>query len=317
MRILFAGTPEIAVPSLQAVAREFEVAAVLTNPDKRKGRSKKLIPPPVKKAALELEIPVYQFTSLRTEARESISQLHADVLAVFAYGRIFGPKFLSLFPKGGLNVHPSLLPAYRGSSPIPASILSGDNMTGISIQRIAREMDTGDIIKQKVIPLNGTETSSSLSQTAAEEGAELLVEALRDIQSGNAVFTPQNESKATYCSMISKDDGWIDWQTESTDLIDRKIRAYYPWPKAAAYFDDKKLMFTDAEVYKKVNETEVKTHSEQYPPGTVVRSDTIGIIVSCRDGFIRIKRLQLQSKNEMDWKSFLNGNPDFIGTILR
>ncbi len=309
MRILFAGTPEIAVPSLEKLAGNFTVCGVLTNPDRVRGRGKKLLPPPVKAKALELGIPVLQFSTLKGEAREAVQALAPELLVVFAYGRIFGEKFLSLFPYGGLNVHPSLLPKYRGSSPLLSAILAGDTETGITVQKVAREMDTGDIVKQIVHPLSGTETTASLSEWAAEQGATLLFEAVTEMEAGTLVSYPQKDEEATYCSKITKEDGRINWM-ENTELIERKIRAFTPWPGSFTSFRGKKLNILTA-----YQDTAYKDTGES--PGKVIGVDkTRGILVQTGNGVLCVTSLQLQSKKVLDWKTFINGTPKIIGSIL-
>src|SRR6056297_1807576 len=184
MRVLFAGTPEIAVPSLEALAAEHEIVGVLTNPDRARGRKKSPVAPPVKQKALELGLPVFPPPRLKREARELLAPLEADILAVFAYGRIFGPKFLELFPRGGVNVHPSLLPLYRGSIPVIAPIVNGDAETGVTVQQIALEMDTGDILAQRRFDLTPEITAGRLTADVSEIGAELLVATLNNIEAG-------------------------------------------------------------------------------------------------------------------------------------
>lgn len=309
MRILFAGTPDIAVPSLRALALRFTVCGVLSAPDQKKGRGKVLSPPPVKEAALELGLPVLQFQKLGRQAREAAAELKPDLLAVFAYGKIFGPKFLSIFPMGGVNVHPSLLPKYRGCSPISAAILAGDSETGITVQRIALEMDAGDIILQKRLLIHDDDTTESLSKTCSHEGAAMLVDALELIEQGLASYTPQDNSQATYCYAASKDDGLIDWNC-SPEHICRMVRAWNPWPKAYTWYRGKKLIIAAADYLE----------DEEYrniEPGLVIRElPGRGILVAASHGAVIIKKLQLQSKREMDWKAFLNGNPEFIGSVL-
>ncbi len=309
MRILFAGTPDIAVPSLRALALRFTVCGVLSAPDQKKGRGKVLSPPPVKEAALDLGLPVLQFQKLGRQAREAAAELKPDLLAVFAYGKIFGPKFLSIFPMGAVNVHPSLLPKYRGCSPISAAILAGDSETGITVQRIALEMDAGDIILQKRLPIHDDDTTESLGRTCSHEGAAMLVDALELIEQGIASYTPQDDSQATYCYAASKDDGLIDWNF-SAEYICRMVRACFPWPKAHTWYRGKKLIIASADYLE----------DEEYrniEPGLVIREHPgRGILVAATDGVVVIKKLQLQSKREMDWKAFLNGNPEFIGSVL-
>ncbi|MGM0432579.1 MAG: methionyl-tRNA formyltransferase [Spirochaetota bacterium] len=314
MRILFAGSPAIAVPSLEACAKQFEVVGVLTNPDSQQGRGRKIKPTPVKEKAVELGLPVLEFSHLYREAREASAELGADLLVSFAYGRMFGPKFLAIFPKGGLNVHPSLLPAFRGSSPIQAAILSGVDQTGITIQQIVREMDAGDIFGQKTLDLSGTETSEDLSQRVAREAPKLLVEVLSDIDAGVATPREQDHAKATYCGLISKQDAQIDWQKDAA-LLSREIRAYAPWPKSTTQYHGTKLMITYALEFDDEIPGIGSGHSAT--PGQVLAAvGGHGLIIACGRGLLSVQRLQLQAKKELDWKSFLNGNPGFVGSIL-
>ncbi len=309
MRILFAGTPEIAVPSLEKAAAEFEVCGVLTNPDKVQGRGKKILPPPIKVKALELGIPVFQFSKLGSDSRKVITALGPDILAVFAYGRIFGPKFLSLFKHGGINVHPSLLPKYRGSSPLLSAILNGDKESGITVQQIALEMDSGDILSQMRFPLTGKETTLSLSKYAAAKGADLLVEVLHRIDEGTADAVPQNDAEASYCGKVEKSDGMIDW-AEAAEIIERKIRAFNPWPVCYTFLDGRRLNIFEAEIAE-------GGKSGTDLPGKILGVDkNHGILVQTVNGILAVQKLQLQSKKAMDWKTFINGMPKIIGLVL-
>lgn len=335
LRILFAGTPEIAVPTLQGLAAHFTVVGVLTNPDRVRSRGRKVTPSPVKACAEELGIPVIQPEHLYREAREQVAALRPDILVSFAYGRIFGPKFLALFPYGGVNVHPSLLPRWRGSTPIPAAILAGDAVTGITIQQIAREMDTGDILEQLEIPLTGRETTASLSELAARLSPALAIKALAAIASGNAAPAAQQESAVTYCGMLEKSAGLIDWQ-ESATTISRKVRAFYPWPKTTTRLRGKGLAVIEAAPLDAVvttlqpdgtlvtawQDAERRalsiSHTYSVVPGRILGAVRgAGIIVVCGEGSaIGITRLQPETRNEMDWHAYLQGDHDCIGRVL-
>ena len=311
MRILFAGTPDIAVPSLKLLARFHDVCGVLTNPDRPSGRGNKVNISPVKQTALELDIPVVQPFRLGKDAREIVEPLNPELLAVVAYSRIFGPKFLNLFRYGGINLHPSLLPKYRGPSPVNAAILNGDTVTGITVQKISLKMDSGDILVQTEIPLDGTETAESLTNLCAEKGAPMLLNAVESIEKGTASPVSQNDSDASYCGLLKKDDGIIDW-TDSAVEIDRKIRGYFPWPGCYTCFGDRKLNILQAESL----EENISSDSDG-ECGTVMGLDKkYGILVKTGHGILGIKKLQLQSKKAMDCKSFLNGIHDFIGSVL-
>jgi methionyl-tRNA formyltransferase len=240
VRILFAGTPEIAVPSLRAAAASHTVVGVLTNPDRAAGRGRDLHVSPVKAAARELGLPVLQPHKLDAAFRGFVRELEPELLVAFAYGRIFGPLFLECFPRGGINVHPSLLPRYRGPSPINAAILNGDARTGISIQSLALEMDAGDIILQESFPLTGKETAGSLTQAAAEKGAVLLARALDLIAEGKDRRVPQDGGQASYCKLLDRQEAKIDWKNSAVH-IGRMIRAFNPWPGAWTVFKGQSL----------------------------------------------------------------------------
>ncbi len=316
MRILFAGTPEIAVPSLRKIAGDFNVCGVLTNPDRIRGRGKKVLPSPVKQAAMELDIPVVQPERLFREAREAVSALTPDLLVTFAYGRIFGPKFLAVFPMGGINIHPSLLPKLRGSSPIQSALLGGVRKTGITIQEIALEMDTGNILMQKEIPLYGTETTESLTESVSFQSAGMLNDLLQNIRNGTVNSIAQDENEATYCGKIEKSDRIIDWKKDA-EILSNEIRAFIPWPKSVTAFNAKNLMITYA---LPISENQLRLDpdpAERPVPGTVLHDlSKNGIIVVCGRGGLLVTELQLETKKVMDWKVFLNGNSEILGSIL-
>ncbi|MCX7788343.1 MAG: methionyl-tRNA formyltransferase [Spirochaetes bacterium] len=308
MNVLFAGTPEMAVPSLVAVAQHFPIVGVLTSPDQEVGRGRNLLPSPVKQKASELNLPVLTPQTLNGEVREQVRRLSPDILVVVAYGKIFGPKFLSLFPMGGINLHPSLLPKYRGPSPIPEVILRGDTETGITIQKVALQMDAGPILHQEVIPLNGTETTATLTKLCAERGANLLVQVLKGIETGIVKEVPQDESKATYCKLLTKEDGRINWSYSAVQ-IERMVRAYDPWPTAWTLYRGEILKILKASVYQPF------TKGERV--GRVIGVDKEkGILVQTGEGILAIHRLQLQSRKALDFASFLNGERNFMGAIL-
>lgn len=312
MRLLFAGTPEIAVPSLRLLAAQHTIAGVLTSPDRPAGRGRSLEPSAVKRAALDLGLPVFQPERLGGEARKGIGPAGAELLVCVAYGRIFGPRFLAMFPAGGLNLHPSLLPSYRGPAPIPAAILAGEAVTGISVQELAAEMDSGDIFLQKRIPLSGDETAATLTETAASMGAEAMLEVVDAIEAGKARKEPQDHSKATYTRMIGKEDGKIDWTADAV-AIARMVRAYYPWPLAFTTFRDRRLNLLEAGLAAAAPRPD-PAESRGPAPGEVAGVDKrAGILVQTGNGMLSVQKLQLQNKKPLDWKSFLNGIRDLPG----
>jgi methionyl-tRNA formyltransferase len=322
VRILFIGTPAIAVPCLQAISEmELEekgvtLAGVLTNPD-RPRRHGQAEPTDVSVAASALDairkekgfppIPQLKPEKLDAKAREDVAALSPELLVSFAYGRIFGPRFLALFPLGGINIHPSLLPKYRGASPIPAVILNREKETGICIQKLAAEMDSGDILASLHIELSGHETTASLSDTVSEKAAFLLRELLSDF--GSMTARPQ-EGEAVYCSEIKKEAGLIDWGKSAAE-IDAQIRAFTPWPLSFTRRGKDTLLILEAEPL----EAETKTNAAS-PPGAVLGTDSRGILVQTGDGILAVTRLQWRTKKALDWKFFCNGERDFVGVRL-
>ena len=307
MRVVFAGSPPFAVPSLEGVADRFELSAVLTTPDRVAGRGRRRVMSAVKQRALEMGLPILQPDRIDAAFERKIAELNADVLAVAAMGTLFRTSFLRCFPKGGVNLHPSLLPKFRGPSPIPAAILAGERQTGVTIQRIAAAMDSGDILARKAVMLSGTETTMTLAQRLAVDGAQLFSEVLEQVAAGSESATPQIDADATYCRLITKDQGVIDWNRSATD-IERMIRAYDPWPRAYSTFEGVQLVLWSGFVGEAVTND---------PPGMVLDVDsTRGILVATANGTLGVTRLQLQAKKPLDWKSFLNGHRNFIGARL-
>ena len=314
LRILFAGNPEISVPTLKALAETFTVVGVLTNPDRPAGRGKHLEAPPVKSAALELDLPVLQYDRLLGQAREEVGRLQPNLLVSFACGHYFGPKFLALFSFGAINIHPSLLPLYRGCAPIQGALLHGDAITGVSIQRIVAEVDCGDILASRNIPLEGTETTETLSAAASRVGAELIVPTLERLCAGDLLEQPQDSVRASFSGMLSKQDGIIDWSRSARE-IHAKVRALYPWPKASTTYAGVPLII--AAVDGPVSEVGNEKVPGQTVPGTVVHFDKKrGLAVACGDGLLYVRRLQLSMKKELDSQSFVNGNPGILGSVL-
>ncbi len=313
MRILFAGTPDIAVPTLRSLAGQFEVGAVLTNPDKKGSRGKTLLPSAVKVEALALGLPVLQPESLRTEGREMVASYGCDTLVCFAYGKIFGPRFLSLFSGEKLNIHPSLLPLLRGPSPIQGAILNQYETTGISIQRLSREMDSGDLLLSEEFALQGSETTTSLTDLVKDKAALLAVEAMKRVDRGSALFVPQ-KGEATYTTLISREMAQIDWNLRAKD-IHALVRAMNPWPKAYTTFEGETLYITS--VVGPLNQAGSDSVPQGIEVGTVVsKQKGKGIAIATGEGLLWIDRLQLEKRKEMDWISFLPGNRTFLGTKL-
>lgn len=320
MKILYAGSPEAAAVTLKILIERqkecgFEIAGVLSNPPTAKGRHKTPTPTPVAALAEEYHLPVYTPEHLDSAAREQISPLGADLLVVFAYGHIFGPKFMELFPMGGINLHPSLLPKYRGCTPVPAAILNRDEKTAATIQYVSEKMDEGNILAQQIINLDGTETSESLLLKSAEIGAQLFCNLLskNHLPEGK----PQT-GEASYTKMITKEDARINWK-ESSSIIEAKIRAYYPdpacWCMENIMGNQQPLKILSATCIDGNDERAVGYSSE--PDGKVVQFvKSEGIYIKTGSGLLCVKELQRQGKKAMGWKDFMNGAKDFIGSVL-
>lgn len=309
MRILFAGTPEIAVPTLKALSENFEVGLVMTNPDARKGRSKKLVASPVKEMALSLNIPVLQPERLRGQALIDVASYNCDVLICFAYGKIFGPRFLSMFENGAYNIHPSALPMFRGSAPIQYAILNGLDSTAITIQKLSLGVDEGDVCSVFTFDLDGSETTESLSEKVSLLSAPLAVETFSKLENNTLTFYPQ-EGTVSYTDMLSKEDSLLDFN-ENAKIIHSKIRAFYPWPKAHTIYDGKLLFITG------VSPLTHEKRDDSIKPGTVVEiRKGQGLIIACGDELLIVNTLQLQGKKELDYNSFFNGNNEIINSVL-
>jgi methionyl-tRNA formyltransferase len=318
VRILFAGTPAIAVPALEAVARSFDLAAVLTNPDAPAGRGGRLAASPVKQACLSLGLEVLEPARLDAPLVDRVRRLEPELLVVAAYGRIFRPEFLSLFPRGAVNLHPSLLPRHRGPAPIAATILAGDVEGGVTIQRVAAAVDTGAILAQERVPLDGTETAGSLAERLAPLGAELLVRVLEDIEYGRATEREQEHERATYCRKLTKADGLIDWREDAL-TISRKVRAFDPVPGAYTRCGGRLLNLLDA--FPAPAECPPSMaglgSGPSMAPGVVLRADKrYGILVSTGQGLLCVRRLQLEARKALEWRAFCNGVPGFVGSRL-
>ncbi|MCL2804660.1 MAG: methionyl-tRNA formyltransferase [Treponema sp.] len=308
MRVLYAASPAIAVPALEALlgTEGIELAGVLTNPDTPRGRHGALQPTDAGEAAKKHSIFILKPEKLNTLAREQAASLNCDLLISFAYGQIFGPKFLALFPLGGINIHPSLLPKYRGPTPLQAAILNRDTVTGITIQKLALEMDCGDILMQEQFELTGKETSDSLSEIAGIKAAQMLPELLK--KRGGFSGREQNHSEATYCSLITKEDGVINWNCSAPE-IEAKIRAFTPWPLCRTIHNGRELIILKADVF---NEPEMVKS-----PGEVLGTDkNHGILIQTGKGILAATHLQYQAKKALFWRDFLNGARDFTGSQL-
>ena len=316
IKVLFAGSPDAARLTLEKLYEEqsacaFEIVGVLSNPPSAKGRHKDLIPTPVAAFAIEKGLPVFTPEHLDGAAREAISPLGADLLVSFAYGHIFGPKFLALFPLGGINLHPSALPKYRGCTPVPAAILNRDKETAVTVQSLSLKMDEGNILAQTRVELKGTETGQSLLNYSAEEGARLICEVIKETAASGKLSagTPQ-AGEASYTGIITKEDARINWK-ESAEEIAAKVRAYYPEPGCWCMENGSPLKILEA-----LPAAENPAAKDAAPGQVYEFSKTDGILIKTGAGMLVVKTLQRQGKNAMDYKNFMNGARSFLGTVL-
>lgn len=304
MKLLFCATDAIAVPLLETLASRGIVVAVFTTPDAPKKRGSGFVPSPVKVKALSLSLPVFTPEHLNSREREIVTSLGVDSLLSFSYGKIFGPKFLSLF-KYTFNVHPSALPLYRGCSPIFNVIKNREKESAITVQRIAEGIDEGEIYGSLPLHLDGTETSESLERVISEEAAGFVLSILESVD--NIIPYPQR-GEASYTGFINKDDGRIDWRRSASE-IHALIRACYPWPKAWCLYNDAPFIITG------VHSSSFRPFEESFEEsGTVVALDKKkGLKVATGDGYLYITRVLPPMKKEMDAISFVNGNRGIIG----
>jgi methionyl-tRNA formyltransferase len=304
MRIAFMGTAELAGPCLEAVAKVpgHEVVAVVTQPDRPKGRDLKPAPPPVKVVAEHLGIPVQQPLKIREPAAiNAVRAAQPDLIIVVAYGQILPRSALDIPRLGCVNVHTSLLPRWRGAAPIQYAILHGDRETGVTTMYLDEKMDTGDIILQRAQLIHADDTSATLHDRLAKLGAELLVETVGLIAAGNAPRAKQDETKATYAKKLVKEDGRIDW-TRSAIEIERQIRAFNPWPSAYTHVGDLLLKIWSAEIVEGVCGN----------PGELLAD----FVVATGHGGLRILELQPANSKRMPFDAFLRGHATAVGTIL-
>ena len=304
MKIIFMGTPDFAINIVDSLYEAgHEIVLVITQPDKPRGRSGKLAPSPVKSWALEHDVKVYQPAKIRDEESvEYLREYNADIAVVAAFGQILPKSILDMPRLGCVNVHASLLPLYRGAAPIQHAILNGDDKTGVTIMQMGPGLDDGDILLTKEIALNGTETGGSLFDALAELGGQAIVQALDELQSGNITSIKQDETKATHVSMISKEDGLIDWNRSAED-IERCVRGFNPWPTAFTLLNGKTLKIWASHV---VNEDVPIVNV--YKPAQVCLVDKKSLYVKTGEGCLSLDEIQLEGKKRMDVSAFLLGN---------
>lgn len=308
MKIIFMGTPEFSVGTLEALAEAgHEVVLAVTQPDKPKGRGKEVQFPPVKEAALAHGIPVFQPRRIRDpECIEELRKYEADVMVVIAFGQILPKEILEMTKFGCINVHASLLPKYRGAAPIQWAVIDGEKVSGVTTMQMDEGLDTGDMIQKTEVVLDEKETGGSLHDKLAAAGAALCVETLKMIEDGTAVFTKQGESPTAYARMLDKKLGSIAWSA-SAEEIERLIRGLNPWPSAYTMWNGRVMKLWEADVVKEDSNLE---------PGTVAKVTKEAFYVQTGKGMLRIRSLQIPGKKRMEADAFLRGYQVEPGTIL-
>lgn len=307
MKIVFMGSPSVAVPALEQLIKDkYNIAAVYTQPDRPAGRGMGLTASPIKQAALKYGLPIEQPESLKPDTvLEKLASYKPDVIAVCAYGQILTQGVLDLPPKKCINTHFSLLPRHRGAAPVMAAILEGDEFTGVSIQIVRMKLDTGPLLASTAIPVNKWDTAGTLAPKLSIIGAHILGEALGGWLRGEITPVEQDEAKATYFGQIKKEEGEIDW-TKTAEEIWRRVRAFNPWPGCYTQWKGKQL---------KINEAEPVTAEETGNPGTVINlGNNVG--VNTGKGILKLKNVQYEGKKAMSAQSFIQGQREFIGAKL-
>lgn len=322
MRIVFMGTPDFSVPALKALVEAgHQVIAVVTQPDKPKGRGKEVQMTPVKIQAMEYGIPVYQPAKVREASFVEVLQgLEADVYVVIAFGQILPKAVLELPKYGCINIHASLLPKYRGAAPIQWCVIDGERETGITTMMMDVGLDTGDMLEKAVIPIEEKETGGSLHDKLSMAGGDLILSTLKKLEEGTLVRTPQTDEGTCYAKMLTKSLGDIDWNQGAVS-IERLIRGLNPWPSAYTMWNGKTIKIWAADVIAGREAADFLSESgvpaeTGTAPGTVVCSDKRGLVVCTGGGLLSIRELQMEGKKRMDTPAFLRGYPIPAGDVF-
>lgn len=314
--IVYFGTPEISANVLKKITKaEMNIIGVFTRPDSFYGRGKKLLESPVKQLAKTLDLPVFEPKSLRNrDIVEQIIKLSPDLIIVAAYGLIFPEEILTIPKYGVVNIHPSLLPKYRGPSPVATALLNGDLITGVSIMLLDKGMDSGPILATENLKITVKHNTQTLTEELFQIGSNLLVSTIPLLVSGKIVPTSQNKDNVTITKLLTKDDGNIDWGLNSED-ISRQIRAFNPWPSAFTYYNSKRLIIEKA--FSIVNEDGNQRHNKS--PGFVTQFESNGEAITgviCGEGFLGITQLKLEGSSSQYITEFVRGKPSFLGSNL-
>lgn len=308
LRIVFMGTPDFALPALKALDLHHDVVAVVTNPDRPKGRGGKMTPPPVKEYAESRNIDCLQPESVKTDGIfNTLSSYDADLFVTCAYGKILPERILNIPKSGCINIHASLLPKYRGSAPIWHCIINGESETGITTMMTDKGMDTGDMLLKRTVKIPLDMTMGELHDILSVTGSELIIETIDKLIDGTLVRMPQNNDEATYAPMINRDTGKIDWNKTAFE-IHNLVRGVNPFPGAFAFIDDRKL---------KIWKTEIADCDRKGNIGEIIDLDASGALVKTGKGCIRIIEVQGENSKRMHVWNYHNGNPVPQGTLLK
>lgn len=311
LKVLFMGTPDFAVPTLEALCNsEYEVIEVVTQPDKPKGRGKSVQMTPVKECALKYDIPVYQPVRLRNEESVAhLAELDIDFMVVVAFGQILPKSVLDMPRYGCINVHSSLLPAYRGAAPMQWTIINGETKTGVTTMYMDEGIDTGDILLQEETPIYDDETGGSLHDRLAEMGANLLIKTLKGIEDNTITRIKQDDSKSNYVGMLNKSHGKMDF-TKSAIELERLVRGLNPWPSAYTTLNGKMFKIWEAKAI------EDNSQYEGIKEGTIVKINKYSLVVKTGEGLLELFQVQLEGKKRMIVEDFLRGYNVEEGTVL-
>jgi methionyl-tRNA formyltransferase len=314
LRLVFMGSPEFAIPPLQLlILNGHQIAAVYTRPDRPAGRGLAPVAPPIKKAALSWNIPVVQVPSLKNpEAVEQLKQFKPEAIIVAAFGQILPQAVLDIPCRGCLNIHPSLLPKYRGASPVTSAILAGDDFIGVSVMRLDAGMDSGPLFSQAQIPILPQDTAESLIPKLFQIGGRMLLEVLAWLPWDRLLPEPQNNAEASYTREVAKADGLIDWQLPAVDIW-RRVRAYQPWPEAYTFWQGKQLKIIEAVPLPLENGCQIGQVVALTGPLNPARA---AFAVATGKGLLGILKVQFEGKRAMSAEEFLRGQRDFQGAVL-
>jgi len=317
-RILFFGTPEFAVPTLERLLdSSYEVVGVVTQPDRPSGRGQRVSEGPVKRVALSRGIPVMQPERLRDEAfMEHLRALEADLAVVAAYGKILPESLLAIPPRGFLNVHASLLPRYRGAAPVQRAVMAGDRQTGVSIMRVVKELDAGPVFAASTCPIGPDETADQVEHTLALLGAALLVRVVEDLAAGRAQATPQDEGASTYAPRLTKEEGSIDW-SRPAEVIHDHVRGLHPWPHAFTFLDGARYIILRTMLV--IGAAGLERGTGEVPrPGEILRAEGDCLDVATgAGGALRLVTIQPEGRRPMSSRELLAGHRLQTGQVFR